>query len=101
MKTVTRQWLQRVGGFASAGGGGAPGRLDAIRAGYVFSGILCIACVVLDWAILGQVTLTTLPARCVWGGTMILLGLLSRTPLDEPSWHATLVAVVTAFCFPV
>ncbi|WP_164001901.1 sensor histidine kinase [Pyxidicoccus caerfyrddinensis] len=55
----------------------------------------------MDWAILGQVTLTTLPARCVWGGTMVLLGLLSRTPLDEHSWHATLVAVVTAFCFPV
>ncbi|MCY1022852.1 sensor histidine kinase [Pyxidicoccus sp. MSG2] len=45
--------------------------------------------------------MTTLPVRCVWGGTMIVLGLLSRAPLDEHSWHATLVAVVTAFCFPV
>ncbi|MCP3138616.1 sensor histidine kinase [Pyxidicoccus xibeiensis] len=101
MKTVTPQWLQRLGGSASAGGGDVPGRFDAIRAGYVLSGVLCAACVVLDWAILGQVSLTTLPARCVWGGTMVLLGLLGRAPPDEHSWHATVVAVVTAFCFPV
>ncbi|WP_164014676.1 hypothetical protein [Pyxidicoccus trucidator] len=56
---------------------------------------------VLGWAILGQVSLTTLPARCAWGGTMAMLGLLGRSPLDEHSWHAPLVAVVTAFCFPV
>ncbi len=72
-----------------------------MRAAYVFCGILCTACVVLDWAILGQVALTTLPARCIWGGSMVLLGLFSRTPPDERSWHATLVAVVTAFCFPL
>lgn len=101
MKTGAREWLQRLGGFGSAGGGRVPGRLDTIRAGYVFCGILCAACVVLDWAILGRVTLATLPARGVWGGTMILLGQLSRSPPDERSWHATLVAVVTAFCFPV
>jgi two-component system NtrC family sensor kinase len=101
MKSVTRQWFQRPGGRASAEGGRIPGRLDAIRAGYVFCGLLCIACVGLDWAILGQVTLTTLPARCAWGGTMVLLGLLGRPPADERSWHATVVAVVTAFCFPV
>ena len=72
-----------------------------MRAGYVFCGILCAACVVLDWLILGQVSLTTLPARCVWGGTMVLLGLFSQKTPDEKSWHATVVAVVTAICFPV
>lgn len=101
MQTVIRRWLQRLLGIDTAGAGRGPGRLDAIRAGYVFSGLLCTACVVLDWAILGKVTLTTLPARCAWGGTMVLLGLLSRAPPDEHSWHATVVAVMTAFCFPV
>jgi signal transduction histidine kinase len=62
---------------------------------------MCTGCVVLDWAILREVSLITLPARCVWGGSMVLLGLLGRRPPDEHSWHATLVAVVTAFCFPV
>ncbi len=69
--------------------------------GYVFCGILCTGCVVLDWAMLGQVTLVTLPARAVWGGSMVLLGLLGRRPPDEHSWHATVVAVVTALCFPI
>ncbi|MFP2905674.1 sensor histidine kinase [Pyxidicoccus sp. 3LFB2] len=101
MKTVTPPWLQRLRGVASPGSGPAPSRLDAIRTGYVLSGLLCSACIVLDWAILGQVSLITLPARCIWGGTMVLLGLLGRTPPDERSWHATVVAVVTAFCFPV
>ncbi|NMO14265.1 HAMP domain-containing histidine kinase [Pyxidicoccus fallax] len=101
MKTVTRQGSQKLGGLAFAEGARVPFGLDAIRAGYVFAGVLCSACVVLDWAILGQVSLATLPARCAWGGTMVLLGLLGRPSLDEPSWHATLVAVVTAFCFPV
>ncbi len=101
MSNVVRRWLERQGWRPSAEDGSAHTRLDATRVGYVLSGILCTGCLVLDWAILGQVTLLTLPARCVWGGSMVLLGLLGRRPPDEHSWHATVVAVVTAFCFPV